>query len=155
MSAKINITQQDVIDNENLRNKAIFKLWREVDFDAEDFSHAEVQWALTNDRSITGIALYSPVLTENQMNADVPVAWPSSSVLDEDGEVVRQKTFFEYTQWHTVNGGYCIKFSNGPASENKNISLPTYAQLKVWVTKVGGFLTEAEFNAIKVVNEGP
>jgi hypothetical protein len=99
--------------------------------------------------------LYSPVLTETQMNADVPAAWPGAEKFDEDGNSLGLKSFFEYTQWHEVTGGYCIKYSSGPADDNKNIKLPTFAQLKVWVNKAGGFLTKEEFDAIRTVVDTP
>ena len=150
---RVNLTAADLLSATGLTEKAVAKLFESIDFDDADFSHAEIQYCLTNDIEISGAHLYSPVQSQAAMETDVPAAWPNSAVLDEDGEVVRQKTWFEYTQWHEVTGGYSIKFSGSPADENKNITLPSFSQIKTWVNKVGGFLTKAEFEAIRVVPE--
>jgi len=148
---KVNITASDLVSATGLTEKAVAKLFSQIEFDSSDFSHDEIQYCIDNEIEFSGCHLYSPVLTQSQMNQDVPTAWPGS-MTGEEGEE-RVKTFFEYAQWHAVTGGYSIKFSAGAASANKNISLPNFTQLKVWEAKVNGFLTKAEFDAIKTVEE--
>ena len=151
---RLNLTAQDLISATGLTEKAVAKLFSSVDFEPSDFSHAEIQYCLDNDIEFTSANLYSPVVTMAQMEAlEVPAAWPGSEKFDEEGESLGQKNFEEYGQYHAVDGGYCIKFAGGPKDENNNIRQPTFQQVKVWVNKTNGFKTEAEFQAIRVVEE--
>lgn len=151
---RIEITHQDVADNPTVGNKAIAKMFSAEEWDATDLTHAEIQWAITNDKPIYNAVLYSPVLTMNNLTSiEVPASWPNSEKFDEEGESLGQKNFEEYAQYHAVDGGYCIKFSDGAADANKNIRLPKPSQVPIWENKVNGFLTQVEFEAIRVVEE--
>ena len=101
---RVNLTAQDLMSATGLTEKAVAKLFQAIEFDDDDFTHAEIQYCLDNSIELDGAQLYSPVISQTDMEKSVPVAWnwPGDAVTDEDGEYVRQKTFFEYSQFHQV-----------------------------------------------------
>ncbi len=149
---RIEITGSDLDSNTNLSKIILAKLFSTRDWGSDDFSHAEYEWLLANDKAIDGAELYSPVLTESQMNGSVPDNWPGSIITISETEA-RQKTWFEYCQYLTVSEGYCVKYAGGAADHHKGVTRPTYSQLKVWVSTAGGFLTKAEALGLVVAVE--
>ncbi len=149
---KATITHQLLSSNPTVQAKAVAKVFNEIEFDPEDFSHAEIQFLLDNDQPFIGARLYSPVLTMNQLTStEVPAGWPGGEKFDEDGGSLGQKNFEEYAQYFEVTGGYCIRFASGPKDANNNIQRPSFSDVKVWENKVNGFLTKAEFDDIRVI----
>ena len=144
-------TRAQLEANTNLQAAVLAKAIEQVDFSEDTFTHAEIQYCLDNNIEITRAKLYSPVLSDAQINSSVPVNWPNSRVTE--NEVTRQKTFAEYTTVIPVTGGYCLLFHGGFHDQNGNHNLPTFAQLKVWVNMAGGFMTISEVEEIKIIDE--
>ena len=127
------------------------RLVEKVRFDAYDFGNAQIQAMLDADIPLNKAVLYSPIKAAAALNALVPTTWPGQPV-DEDGNQVRM-TFGEYLRVTEVTGGYVFQYAAGPKDANNNIQLPSYTQLKVQIAAAGGFLTQAEVDAIKIVEE--
>lgn len=148
-------TSSQLAASESLTSAVLAKVIPEIRFEQEAFSHAQIQYCFDNDIEITETLLYSPVLTQAQTEASVPTNWPDSRVNEgtEEEPVWRQKTYAEYTRIVEVTGGFVAVFTGGAKDSNDNIKYPTWSQMKVWYNQAGGFLTQAEVDEIKVVEE--
>ena len=122
-------------------------------FDAYSWSRFHIQSMLDNNLTVEDMELYSPVMTNTQINVDVPDNWPGSQILDEEGNVVSRLTFAEYLRPTEVVGGTVLQFVGAPMDVNRNIILPSFAQLKVQIDLAGGFLTREEVDIIRIVTE--
>ena len=127
------------------------KIIGRMSFDAYDWSHSHIQAMLTNDIVVDGMELYSPVFQQATLDALVPGNWPGQPV-NEFG-VALGMTYGEYLRSIEVTGGFCLQFAGGPMDANRNITLPSFAQLKLQITAAGGFLTRAEVDAIRIIVE--
>jgi hypothetical protein len=132
------------------------RLFKYQEFRDDDYGRAWLQTILDNDIKAEGIRAYTPVVNLAATNSNVPANFPNGDVLDEDGEVVRRKTFAEYTHVIEVDGGYVLRMTGTTMDANRNVTNVNTAQLKVWAnlgTFVDEFMTEAEVNEIRVVGE--
>lgn len=127
------------------------KMLEKVEWGGDDLTHGQVQYCLDNDIVLDKAVLFSPILTEGQLNAEVPLTWPDSTVLNEEGEVISRKVFGDYLRSTEVVGGIVLQYSGGPKDSNNSIILPTYSQLLAQISLAGGFLTKGEVDAIKIV----
>ena len=176
MNINVTLPTAALEGNDTIQAKAIAKVFANIDWGNEDFSHGEVQWLLNNATNVEGLDLYSPVRTEAQMSGGVPANWPGNTIEPlitpevpatydpETGEELtpyeppvygpeRTKTYFEYCHVTEVTGGYVCKFQGSAADADKNIARPTWNQQKVQEAHYGGFLTQEEVDAIKVTTE--
>lgn len=155
-------TRAQIETNSLLRDAMLAEIVATIKFSAETFNHVAIKYLLDNDVKITGAVLYSPVLSAQQINQDVPVSWPNSE--KEEGV---QRKWHEYTRVYEVTGGYVLQYrgdtfqprydENGDRKTGGAIiSKPTFTQLKSWVNQFSGvsddgFLTQSEFDAIKII----
>lgn len=144
------ITFVELQNNSDLTYRILAKLFANENWDHDDFTHAEYQWLIDNGKVLTGANLFSPELTESQMNSDVPDTWQDSAITDAEGAYVRQKTWFEYCTYITTANGYCVQFAGGAKGANGEWKLPNNTQLRAWVIQAGGFLTRNEALALRV-----
>ena len=135
--------------NPNIAYAFIEKMAHKFDFGDGELSHAEIQACLDVGVRIDYLRAYSPVLTKAQTEAEVPANWPGAYATDKDGNPYRKK-YHEYTKRHEVEGGYVLRFTGADMNENRRVTNPTWEEFKVWVSRVGGFMTEQEFRAIRV-----
>ena len=124
-----------------------------MSFNAYFWSHSHIQAFLDNDIVINSMDLYSPIMSDNQINTDVPLNWPGGHTVDEDDVVVSRLTYAEYMRPTEVIGGTVLQFAGGPMDANRNITLPSFAQLKLQITAAGGFLTRSEVDDIRIIPE--
>ena len=132
------------------------KLFENEEWSDRDYGRGWLQNILDNDIKAEGIRAYTPVVNLAATNSNVPANFPNGDVLDEDGEVVRRKTFAEYTHVIEVDGGYVLRMTGTAMGPNRNVTNVNTDQFKVWAnlgTFVDEFMTEAEVNEIRVVDE--
>jgi hypothetical protein len=69
---------------------------------------------------------------------------------------VHRLTYGEYLRTIEVEGGWVMQYAAGPKTANNCIlSTPSDTQLRAQITLGGGFLTQAEVDAIKMLPEEP
>lgn len=138
-------------------NPALFavcvsKLVGQIRFNHDDLTRAQYDYALANDIKLENIRAYSPVVQESMIDSFVPESWPGGVERDEEGEIVKRLTFREYTQCFEVGGGWVARFCAARKGDTGAIRNPNWTEFKVWVNTAGGFLTQAEFEAIRTVD---
>lgn len=119
------------------------KMVERVQWKPSDLNREQIQYCLDNDITLDAMELYSPVMTDAQINANVPLFWP-------DGDNL---TFAEYLRPTEVISGTVLQFVGAPMDANRNIRLPSFSQLKTQITMAGGFLTREEVDAIRIVED--
>lgn len=148
---QFDMTAAELIANPEILAKLYAKDLKLRVWDSKELSHVEFQWLLDNDKNITLAVLYSPVMPQSTLDAFVPLGWPGQPV-DEYGETVSM-TYGEYLRVTEVVGGYVLQFANGPKDAKDNIRLPSNSKLRAQIIKAGGFLTQSEVDAIKIIPE--
>jgi hypothetical protein len=154
-----NVLLRKVVEKLKLYNEAdsvedlLSKLIGRMSFNPYDWSRAHIMAMLTNDIPINNAVLYSPIKQPAILDVFVPidpVIWPGGAYKDEE-DVVHRLTYREYLRITEVEGGWVMQYAGGPKTVNNCIlSLPTDAQLRAQITLGGGFLTQAEVDAIKI-----
>ncbi len=146
---RLDITAAQLNANPAVQSILFSKILAQTEWDTKDLTHAQLQYCLDNNIGLDKAKLFSPVLTEAQVSAYVPLTWPSSSSTDEEGSVTRV-AFKEYMRPIEVEGGIVLQFVGGKMLPNRCITLPTDGQLRVQIEMAGGFLTELEVDAIRL-----
>jgi hypothetical protein len=126
------------------------KLMKKTEWKTSELTRSQIQFCFDNDITMDRAELYSPVLTDVQINADVPLSWPDSQVLDVDGLPIKGRTFAEYLRPTEVIGGTVLQFVGRKMDVNRNITLPSWPQLKAQVEIAGGFMMKSEVDAIRI-----
>jgi hypothetical protein len=148
---KVKPTAAQVKANPDWMPAMIAKLFSTFEWKDSEYGRGWLQSILDEGIKAEGIRAYSPVVPESKINESVPAAWPSSSILDEEGNVVRQKYWKEYTQAIEVTGGYVLRYTSVAADENMNVKNLNSSQFSAWVNKFNGFSTEDEVQEIRIV----
>jgi hypothetical protein len=149
---RLDITAAQLNANPAVQSILFSKLLAQTEWSTEDLTHSQLQYCLDNSIGLDRAVLFSPVLTEAQVSAYVPLTWPQSSSTDED-EVVTRVAFKDYMRPILVTGGIVLQFVGSKMDSNRNITLPTDGQLRAQVALAGGFLTGSEVEAIRIVEE--
>jgi len=149
---KILATAPQMEANPILAFKLIEKLLKYESLDNGQLNHGELQYCLTNNIRVEAIRAYSPVILESVIDSFVPEGWPGATYEDAEGETQRV-TYRNFTQCFEVTGGWCARFCAGRKTINGGISNPSWNEFKVWENQANGFLTEAEFQAIKITTD--
>ena len=128
-------TAQHFTDNPSFVSAYLAKLGKKFSYiwEPEDWGRAAMQAVLDEDIDATDIRAYSPVMTEAQVNSNVPAGWPDNMITpmtaaevpatyDDDGNELtpyvppvygdeRRKKFSEYTYAYEVTGGWVVRFT--------------------------------------------
>ena len=109
----------------------------------------------SEDVEIEGGRLYSPVVPSTTLDNKVPADWPNALKPDpNDPESTVTKKWQEYTHVIEVDGGYVLRFCDDGMVARGNLTWGCdKARLEQWITKFGGYLTIADVEAIKTVQE--
>lgn len=140
---ELNITPTQLRAQPAILDILFAKMVERVQWKTSDLTKDQIQYCLDNDIHIDGAELYSPVMSDNRINTEVPDNWPGGDGL----------TYAEYLRPIDVQGGTVLQFVGGPMMPNRNITLPTFAQLKIQVAMASGFLTRSEVDAIRIITE--
>ncbi len=149
LAMRIAPTRSQLAASPELIAAVLQKITANTNFDSQSFSHAEIQYCIDNNIAMEGFVLYSPVLTLAQTQGLVPLAWPGSTKIIDDVEI--RLKWSEYTRMYEVTGGYVLQYRGTYFDTNNNISLPTNSEVRAWIGQGGGFLTQLEVDAIRVV----
>lgn len=142
------------LEEPTVQKRILMKLWDQVNqkgWDANDFSHNEYDFFITSDIKIENAILYSTILTPAKLDANVPLDWPGSQLLDDEGNPTTRVKVRDWFRTTEVTGGTVVQFSEGPVMYNEAIMPPSWDTLKTQLNLAGGFLTKAEVEAIKIV----
>ena len=99
------MTAADFAANADYVHRYLAMIADEVPLSDDDLGRGVIQWAIDNGKQIlmpppnekyAGVILFSPVISEAQLNTEIPASWnfPGDTYEDEDGNEVR-RTFGE------------------------------------------------------------
>jgi len=177
---KVKPTAAHIKNNLDWAPAMLAKVFSTFEWNDSEYGRGWLQAILDEGVEAEGIRAYSPVVSESKINESVPAAWPNSTIIpvveegyevlpvidEETGEVLeegytvdpvygeeRQKYWKEYTQAIEVTGGYVLRYTSVAADENMRVKNLNSSQFSTWVNKFNGFSTEAEVQAIRIVEQ--